>query len=370
MTIHSGSVPIETSAPETGASASASGFASPQGEDFAFTVLDTEIGLRLDKALSQRLAETSRSRLKDLIIDGQVRINDVVAADPNTKLRRGDVLVLTVPPPKAAEPAAQAIPLVVVYEDAHLIVIDKPAGLVVHPAGGHEDGTLVNALLSHCGDSLSGIGGVKRPGIVHRLDKETSGLLVVAKNDYAHKRLAAQFADHGRTGPLERAYLAFVWGKPSRANGTINANLERSHHHREKIIVVDGERGREAITHFSVRDVFAGETSGAAMVPAHAEVVSLVECRLETGRTHQIRVHMASIGHPLLGDKTYGSGFRTKALLLGPDARQAVAALGHRQALHAALLGFEHPVSRETLVFESELPPDLRLLQAALSTSG
>ena len=326
-----------------------------------------EAAQRLDKVLSQRIEHVSRSRLKEMILAGHVTIDGRPTRDPNAKLQPGDHLRLEIPEARPAEPDAQPIPLAVVYEDEHLIVIDKPAGLVVHPAGGHEDGTLVNALLSHCGDSLSGIGGVKRPGIVHRLDKDTSGLLVVAKNDHAHRRLAAQFADHGRTGPLVRAYLAFVWGKPNRPNGTIEANLERSHHNREKIVIVQGERGREAITHFSIVESYAG----IAEPPARREdLVSLVECRLETGRTHQIRVHMASIGHPLLGDRLYGSGFKTKALHLDPDSKAALDALGNRQALHAALLGFEHPVSRKELVFESELPPDLLKLRGALGKSS
>jgi 23S rRNA pseudouridine1911/1915/1917 synthase len=249
--------------------------------------------------------------------------------------------------------------LSIVYEDEDLIVIDKPPGLVVHPAAGHDSGTLVNALIAHCGESLSGIGGVKRPGIVHRLDKDTSGLLVVAKNDLAHQALAAQFADHGRTGPLERAYLAIVWGVPERRRGTVEAALARSTHNREKIVVVGEERGRYAITHYELLE----------SLPPALPVASLVRCELETGRTHQIRVHMAHLGHPLLGDPTYGSGFKTKANRLAERSREALDVLD-RQALHAAILGFEHPRSGEFLRFETPLPPNLAALLEALRTGN
>jgi 23S rRNA pseudouridine1911/1915/1917 synthase len=243
----------------------------------------------------------------------------------------------------------------IVYEDDDLIVIDKPAGLVVHPAAGHDSGTLVNALIAHCGDSLSGIGGVKRPGIVHRLDKDTSGLLVIAKNDRAHQGLAAQFADHGRSGPLERAYLALVWGIPERQRGTVEAPLARSQHNREKIAVVGEERGRYAITHYELIEA----------LPAAEPVASLVRCELETGRTHQIRVHMAHIGHPLLGDLVYGAGYKTKANRLTQARQAALKALG-RQALHAAVLGFEHPRTGAFLRFESPLPADMTALLESL----
>jgi 23S rRNA pseudouridine1911/1915/1917 synthase len=239
-----------------------------------------------------------------------------------------------------------------VFEDEHLLVVDKPAGLVVHPAHGHETGTLVNALIAHCGASLSGIGGVRKPGIVHRIDKDTSGLLVVAKTDAAHKGLSRLFEDHGRTLNLVREYLAFVWGAPERRHGMIEAPIGRHATQREKMAVVSPERGREAVTHWELLESFG--------------VASLVACRLETGRTHQIRVHMAHIGHPLIGDATYGAGFKTKAALLSPSAREAVEALG-RQALHAATLGFEHPITGEELMFESAPPEDLQRLESALS---
>ena len=205
---------------------------------------------RLDRVLMRLQSDLSRSRLQALIRDGQVAIDDVPVLDPNRKVAGGARITLTVPPPVPAEPAGEVIDLTIVYEDDDVIVIDKPPGLVVHPAAGHDSGTLVNALIAHCGESLSGIGGVKRPGIVHRLDKDTSGLLVVAKNDLAHQALAAQFADHGRTGPLERAYLAILWGVPERRRGTVEAALARSTHNREKIVVVGEDRGRYAITHY------------------------------------------------------------------------------------------------------------------------
>ncbi len=335
--------------------------AAPDG--VAFEVSAELAGLRLDKALAMLAVEISRARLQQVIRDGGVSLNGAVSVDPSRKVVAGDVLALTLPAAKAAAPIGQPIPLTVVFEDGHLIVIDKPAGLVVHPAGGHEDGTLVNALIAHCGDSLSGIGGVRRPGIVHRLDKDTSGLLVVAKTDKAHHGLAKQFADHGRTGPLERAYLALAWGAPRRPQGTVVAALERSHRNREKMAVVAEGKGREAITHFTVLERYPPLLRGRDETEA---VASLIECRLETGRTHQIRVHMTHLGHPLLGDALYGSGFMTKASLLPEPARAALAALG-RQALHAAVLGFEHPATGEALHFESEPPADFANLQGNLA---
>jgi 23S rRNA pseudouridine1911/1915/1917 synthase len=306
---------------------------------------------RLDRALARALPDLSRSRVQALIRDGRARVDGAVVADPAAKVAPGASVVLEVPPPVAAEPAGEAIALDIVHEDADVVVLDKPAGLVVHPAAGNETGTLVNALVAHCGDSLSGIGGVRRPGIVHRLDKDTSGLLVVAKNDRAHQALSAQFADHGRTGPLERAYLALVWGGPEPRRGTIAGALGRSNQNREKMAVVASDRGREAITHYAVEEVFPQ--------------ASLVRCRLETGRTHQIRVHLAHRGHPLLGDALYGSGFRTKAARLAPAARDALAALG-RQALHAAVLAFAHPATGEVMRFERAPPADFAGLLEAL----
>ncbi len=316
------------------------------------------IAERLDRALARAFPDISRSRLQDLVRAGHVLRDGSEIRDPALKVGPGQVLDLRMPEAVAAEPEAEALGLVIPYEDDDLVVIDKPAGLVVHPAPGHEAGTLVNGLIAHCGASLSGIGGVRRPGIVHRLDKDTSGLLVVAKNDLAHQGLTAQFADHGRTGPLERAYLALTWGVPEPRAGTIDANLARSQRNREKIAVVREGEGRRAITHYRV------ETS-----PDREGLVALVRCRLETGRTHQIRVHLAHRGHPLLGDAVYGGAFKTKAGRLGEGARVALEALG-RQALHAALLGFAHPRTGETLRFESPLPPDMAALVAALESGA
>jgi 23S rRNA pseudouridine1911/1915/1917 synthase len=315
-----------------------------------------EDGERLDRVLASHMTDLSRSRLKTLVLAGQVTIDGTPVLDPGRKVRADDAIAIAVPAPEPATPRAEPIPLSIVYEDDAIIVIDKPKGLVVHPAAGNWTGTLVNALIAHCGDSLSGIGGVRRPGIVHRLDKDTTGLLVVAKTDRAHRKLAAQFADHGRTGALERAYLAFVWGVPARPKGTIDKPLDRHPHARDKMAVRPG--GRTAITHWEVLERYAGADQKG--------VASLVECRLETGRTHQIRVHLAAIGHPLLGDSVYGPGFKTKASQLPERARDALAALD-RQALHAHILALEHPVTGELLHFRSELPADLAALRCALS---
>ncbi|QFR33080.1 RluA family pseudouridine synthase [Ancylobacter sp. TS-1] len=316
-------------------------------------------GLRLDRVLARHLPALSRTRLQALIAEGKVSRDGHPVAGGSSKVSPGDRFTVEVPAPEDATPEPQDIPLVIVYEDDDLVVVDKPAGLVVHPAPGNPDGTLVNALLFHCGASLSGIGGVRRPGIVHRLDKDTSGLLVVAKNDRAHKRLAAQFADHGRTGPLERAYLAFVWGVSDLPSGTVDAPLARHPVSRERIAVRAG--GRYAITHWQKLEAYE-DTQG-------RPVAALVECQLETGRTHQIRVHMAHIGHPLLGDTVYGVGQRTRVSRLGEAAVHELGTLG-RQALHAARLGFEHPATGEFMLFESELPADLARLQAALTAHG
>jgi 23S rRNA pseudouridine1911/1915/1917 synthase len=303
-------------------------------------------GERLDRYLGQAAGERrvalSRTRLKALIEAGEVTVDGSVARDPATRLAEGARIAFEAPPPQDSPLVGEDLPLDVVYEDEHLIVIDKPAGLVVHPAPGHARGTLVNALIRHCGASLSGVGGVRRPGIVHRLDKDTSGLLVVAKTDAAHRGLAELFADHGRTGSLERKYLALVWGGFNATAGKVGAAIGRHPRHREKMAVSSGESGRHAVTHWRLLE---------ALGPA-----SLVACRLETGRTHQIRLHMASIGHPLLGDSVYGAGYKTKASQLSDGAKDALAALG-RQALHAAALGFEHPITGETLRFE-RLPPE------------
>ena len=328
----------------------------------AFVVGDEEGAQRLDKYLAS-VAGLSRTRIKALIEVGQVTLDGAVLDDAGVKVRVGQTVGIDVPPPAAAEPVGEAIPLSIVFEDDHLIVIDKPVGLVVHPSAGHETGTLVNALIAHCGASLSGIGGVMRPGIVHRIDKDTSGLLVVAKSDLAHQGLSALFADHGRTLSLTREYIAFCWGSADRQHGVINTYIGRHPTNREKQAVVrDETRGRHAVTHYKLEKTFGREQNGRSLA-------SQVRCRLETGRTHQIRVHMAHLGHPLLGDATYGAGFKTKATLLPDAVRERVQGL-HRQALHAATLGFTHPVTGEEMMFESELPADLLELQDALATLG
>jgi 23S rRNA pseudouridine1911/1915/1917 synthase len=301
-------------------------------------------GQRLDRALQQRLPEMSRSRLKQLILSGQVSDDAPdpgnVIRDPARKVRNGQTFVVILPEPEDATPRAQAIPLDIRFEDAHLIVIDKPAGLVVHPAPGNPDGTLVNALIAHCGDSLLGIGGVRRPGIVHRLDKDTSGLVVVAKNEAAHRALSRDFAARR----IARAYAAIVWGMPLPAAGEIAGNIGRSVTNRKKMAVVPAGRGKPAITRYRTERAFADEAA-------------LIECRLLTGRTHQIRVHLAHKGHPLIGDPVYGSRSGRAVARSGPEGA-AIAAFP-RQALHARHLGFIHPASGEALEFDSPLPDDM-----------
>ncbi len=319
------------------------------GEEIVDLVVEPDAaGRRLDAYLAAAIADLSRSRLKSLIEAGHVSIGGATIVEAKKAVNAGDVIRVAVPPAVPAEPEGEPIPLDVVYEDDDLLVIDKQAGLVVHPAAGNWSGTLVNALIAHCGDSLSGIGGVRRPGIVHRLDKDTTGLMVVAKNDRAHKGLAKQFADHGRTGPLERGYRAIVWGVPALPYGMVDAPIGRSPTSRLKMAILK-TGGKEAITHYTLEQRF-GDPS--------APIASLLDLRLETGRTHQIRVHMAAMGLPLIGDQEYGKGFLTKSARLPEPARSVVSRF-HRQALHAWLLGFEHPVTGETLRFESEPPADL-----------
>jgi 23S rRNA pseudouridine1911/1915/1917 synthase len=318
-----------------------------------------EAGERLDRVLAHRVAELSRSRHKALILAGRVAIDGATIRDPGHRVNAGATIMLDLPPPEDVAIAPETIPLDVVFEDADLIVIDKPAGLVVHPAAGNWTGTLVNALVAHCGESLSGVGGVKRPGIVHRLDKDTSGLMVVAKTDRAHRALSRQFADHGRSGALRRGYLALVWGAPERPRGTIDKPIGRHPRARDKMAVRAG--GRAAVTHWEVVERYLGRDG--------APVASLIACRLETGRTHQIRVHLAAIGHPLLGDEVYGSGFRTKANQLTGEAQAALEALG-RQALHAYLLTIEHPSQGMNLEFRSELPDAFSRLRHSLGAQG
>jgi len=313
-------------------------------------------GQRLDRFLSASLPAMSRTRLQALIKEGRVSLGGATIEDVKYPVKPGDRFDISVPPAVSAAPQAQAMPLNVVYEDDALIVIDKPAGLVVHPGAGNPDRTLVNALIAHCGASLSGIGGVARPGIVHRLDKDTSGLLVVAKTDQAHRALSAQFADHGRTGELERGYLALVWGTPPRPRGTIDAPIGRHPTSRTKMAIVpEAKGGRVAVTHYEVVDTFGARQGERGLEP----IASLLECRLETGRTHQVRVHLASIGTPLIGDAVYGPGFKSKLRTLPAPLQHQVATLD-RQALHAATLAFVHPVTGSLLKFNSPLPDDLR----------
>ncbi len=298
-------------------------------------------GWRLDRALADTVPSLSRERLKVLTKSGALTRDGKAVRDPATKVKGNERFILAIPAPAPAHNEPQEIPLPIVYEDEHLLVVDKPAGLVVHPAAGNRDGTLVNALLHHCGGSLSGIGGVARPGIVHRIDKDTSGLLVIAKHDKAHEGLAKQFADHS----IDRRYLAIVSGVPRQAEGSVDAPLARSPQNRKKIAIVSAGKGKRAVTHWKRLELLND--------------AALVECRLETGRTHQVRVHMASLGHPLVGDPVYGRGKTAHRKLLNQlDFK--------RQALHAAHLGFIHPVTKGRLSFDSALPSDMQELFTAL----
>ncbi|SNY90996.1 23S rRNA pseudouridine1911/1915/1917 synthase [Cohaesibacter sp. ES.047] len=332
---------------------------SEEDQILRFDVDESEAGKRLDAVIAAKDDRFSRSRFKSLIKDGQVSLAtsdqpDRTIDEPNHRVNAGDRITVTLPPAEDPTPLGEDIPLDVVFEDDDLIVINKPAGLVVHPAAGNWTGTLVNALIHHCGESLSGIGGVRRPGIVHRLDKETSGLLVVAKTDAAHKGLSEQFADHGRNGPLTRAYQALVWGELRNKKGTIDTQIGRAPHNRLRQKVLKAG-GRQAITHYQVLEEF-----GVGDV-----IASRVECRLETGRTHQIRVHMAHIGHPLIGDLEYGQGFKSKLNKLPEDLACSIENRG-RQSLHAGELGFAHPISGEEMSFQSEMPSDLNTITEAL----
>jgi 23S rRNA pseudouridine1911/1915/1917 synthase len=306
-----------------------------------------DAGARIDKVLADLLPQMSRARVQALIAQGRVSRDGAAVADASGKAQAGEYR-LEIPPPEAAEPLPEAIPLTVLFEDAHLIVVDKPAGMAVHPAPGTPSGTLVNALLHHAGASLSGIGGVARPGIVHRIDKDTSGIVVVAKTDAAHQGLSALFAAHD----IERVYVALTRGAPRTGRGTIEGAIGRSSADRKKMALVKSG-GRHATTHYAVERTFG---------PTERPLAARVACTLETGRTHQIRVHLASVGAPCLGDPAYGSG---------PPAEKVRAAMAEaglrRQALHAAVLGFRHPVTGETLRFESPLPPDMATLETLLA---
>ncbi len=338
----------------------------------AFSIGPDDAGARLDKWLSERIEGLTRTRIKALIEDGALAKGADVFTDPSWKLREGEEIVLTEPALADPAPTGEAIPLDVVHEDADLIVVNKPAGMVVHPAAGNWTGTLVNALIHHCGDSLSGVGGVARPGIVHRIDKDTSGLLVVAKNDAAHQGLSKLFAEHD----IERLYEAVALGAPRPGLGTIDAPLIRAGGDRKKMTVAGRTRrdddedsrsdAKHAVTHYKVIESFG---RGRAKLAGDA-LASLIECRLETGRTHQIRVHLASIGHPLIGDAVYGRGPGLAGLRPGDDdADQAIATIRtfKRQALHAKILGFVHPISGESLRFERQAPDDFQNLIGVLS---
>jgi 23S rRNA pseudouridine1911/1915/1917 synthase len=327
----------------------------PDLEPLAAEADASHAGMRLDLFLTGRLPQLSRTRIQTLIKKGHVSSGRATIVDAKYRVKPGELFEIALPPAVAPEPTAEAIPLDVVYENDDLIVIDKPAGLVVHPGAGHATGTLVNALIAHCGASLSGIGGVARPGIVHRLDRDTSGLMVVAKTDRAHRALSEQFADHGRTGELERGYLALVWGAPPRPRGTIDAAVGRHPTSRTKMAVLPAGKGREAVTHWRVVETFRR---------GKEPVASLLACTLETGRTHQVRVHLAHIGHPLVGDPLYGPGFKSKLRKLPEPLQSKLPAL-HRQALHAEHLAFTDPASGTLLKFNSPLPADLADIVAA-----
>jgi 23S rRNA pseudouridine1911/1915/1917 synthase len=315
-------------------------------------VAPEQTGWRLDRFLTEQLGDLSRARLQALLASGAVTRDGTTIKDRNTRVKPDETYVVDVPQPAPATPQGEDIPLDIVYEDKDLIVIDKPAGLVVHPAAGNLDGTLVNALIAHCGNSLKGIGGVARPGIVHRLDKDTSGLLVAAKTDIAMASLAKQFANHS----IERAYNAVVWGCPRVGEGIIEGNIGRNPFDRKRMAVLRGQ-GKQARTRYRVMERFGD--------PARP-FASLIECRLETGRTHQIRVHLTHLGHPLIGDQTYGKAHRP------PRAKNDAEAIAFkeaaefpRQALHARLLGFFHPGLQKRLSFEAEWPEDfIRLVDA------
>lgn len=313
-------------------------------------VEEQEEGLRLDKFLSTHCPDLSRTRIQNLIEDGFVLRGEVPLLSPSLKTKSGWEIQIHVPEAIEAIPVPQEIPLDIVYEDEDLLVINKPAGLVVHPAPGNYEGTLVNALLAHCGDSLSGIGGVKRPGIVHRLDKDTSGLMIVAKNDQAHHHLSHQLS----TRTLSRLYQAFVWGVPKPTEGTIQTQIGRHPKDRKKMAVLP-QGGKEAITYYQIKEAFG-------------TVASLIECKLETGRTHQIRVHMTHLGCPLLGDPTYGRPPKSLPSFLKEALQESPWKEG-RQALHAAQIKFIHPKTQETLSFSCPLPEDMRILKNVLLLS-
>ena len=306
--------------------------------------------IRLDQFLKKNIIHLSRTRIKKLIVDGFLKVNNRIIMDPSYNVRENDICILEIPEAIKAKPIGEKIDLEIIYEDNDLIVINKQKGLVVHPAPGNPNKTLVNALINHCGNSLSGIGGEKRPGIVHRLDKDTSGLLVVAKNDRSHNGLASQFKNHGKDGKLIRAYKALIWGIPTFSSGKISTFIGRSDRNRKKMMVINNEKykSKEAITNWKV----LGKNS--------ENNITLIECKLETGRTHQIRVHLDYISHPILGDPLYGQGYKTRINKLEPNIKFLVEKHGNTQALHAYKLGFEHPITNENLIFETNPPENMK----------
>ena len=306
--------------------------------------------IRLDQFLKKNIIHLSRTRIKKLIVDGFLKVNNRIIMDPSYNVRENDICILEIPEAIKAKPIGEKIDLEIIYEDNDLIVINKQKGLVVHPAPGNPNKTLVNALINHCGNSLSGIGGEKRPGIVHRLDKDTSGLLVVAKNDRSHNGLASQFKNHGKDGKLIRAYKALIWGIPTFSSGKISTFIGRSDRNRKKMMVINNEKykSKEAITNWKV------------LGKNNENNITLIECKLETGRTHQIRVHLDYISHPILGDPLYGQGYKTRINKLEPNIKFLVEKHGNTQALHAYKLGFKHPITNENLIFETDPPENMK----------
>lgn len=319
-------------------------------ENYIFTVSENENGTRIDKYIVNLIPSLSRSRIQNIIDKGNVFVNGNIVTNSSQKLKASQKISVTIPVAESATMVAKDIPLNIVYEDENFLVIDKQAGLTVHPGAGNYEDTMANALMAHCGDNLSGIGGKIRPGIVHRLDKDTSGLILAAKNDMAHQHLSEQISE--RT--LERTYLAICWGVPKPLKGTIETNIGRSGNNRKKMSVID-EGGKHAVTNYEIKEILAGG------------IASLVECRLETGRTHQIRVHMTHIGHPLLGDKTYGAVHQKKLRGLPPEIQEEINTLG-RQALHSHKLGVENPANGTHMEFSSPLPDDLQKVLGLLKS--
>tara|TARA_Y100000590_G_scaffold470718_1_gene668384 strand:+ start:10685 stop:11689 length:1005 start_codon:yes stop_codon:yes gene_type:complete len=318
----------------------------------------TDSGKRLDKFISES-TDLSRQRIANIINEGNVIINKEVITSKNYKLKGLERLTINIPEIKDLELKPEAIPLNILYEDEDILVIDKQHGLVVHPGAGITNGTLVNAILHHCNGSLSGIGGYKRPGIVHRLDKETSGIMIIAKNDKSHISLSEQFADHGRTGYLERSYLAIIWGIPRILKSRIENRISRNENDRTKMnVTMNDKKGKIAITDYEVLEKYNGYKND--------PLASLIRCKLYTGRTHQIRVHMAHMGHPILNDSKYGKGFLTKMTKLSHEDQEIILNQ-KRHALHAEMIKFTHPSSKKILNFNTELPDDLLLLKNMLS---